>query len=377
MNKIYFDNAATTALHPLVKEEMIRALDVYGNPSSTHETGRKSKIEIERVRKTIAATLHAQPGEIFFTAGGTEANNLAVFCAVRDLGVKHIITSPIEHHAVLHPVEYLESTGQVSATYLPVDAKGDINIADVEAALQSGEKTLITLMYANNEIGNINPMKEIGELAKKYNAIFHTDAVQAVAHMQLDVHDLNIDFLSSSAHKYHGPKGVGFCFIRGGVKIKPQIMGGAQERNMRAGTENLTGIIGMGKAFELAYENLDTDKKHMTLLKEYAIKKINKELPEAIFLGQSGNVSRSLFTVLNIGLPNNPNIGMLTFSLDINGIAASGGSACNSGSAKGSHVIEALGEEFANYVPLRISFSKFNTQSEVDSLVDVLIQIFG
>lgn len=376
MNKIYFDNAATTALHPLVKEEMIRALDVYGNPSSTHETGRKAKIEIERVRKLIAATLHGQPGEIFFTAGGTEANNLAIFCAVRDLGVKHIITTSIEHHAVTHPVEYLEQKGEVRVTWLSINPQGEIKLNELEKALQTDDKTLVSIMSANNEIGNINPVPEIADLVHRYNAYFHTDAVQAVAHIPINLETTPIHFLSSSAHKYHGPKGIGFCYVRGGVKIHPQIMGGAQERNMRAGTENLTGIIGMGKAFELAYQNLDEDKKYILGLKKYAIERFQETLPEAIFFGKSGQLDASLFTVLNIGLPKNPSIGMLTFTLDINGIAASGGSACNSGSSKGSHVIAALGEVSEKYLPLRISFSKFNTMQEIDVLINVLKEVF-
>lgn len=372
---IYLDNAATTAISEEVKAAIIESLDNFGNASSTHGLGRKAKVVIEQVRKNIAATLHCLPGEIFFTSGGSEANNLAILSAVRDLGVKHIITSAIEHHAVLHPVEFLQETRATKTTFLPVDENGDISLNDLETALQNDEKALVSLMYCNNEIGNINPVFEIAALCKKYNALFHTDAVQAVAHLPIDLQTLQVDFLSSSAHKFHGPKGIGFCFIRGGLKIKPQLMGGAQERNMRAGTENMIGIVGLGKAFELAYATLTEDKKHMESLKNYAINQLNQNFEDLTFFGQSGNLDKSLFTVLNIGIPNDAQTGMLTFSLDMHGVAASGGSACNSGSNAGSHVIRALGPKFNNYVPLRISFCKHNTFADVDGLIEALKKI--
>lgn len=372
---IYLDNAATTPLSDSVKAAMIDALDLFGNPSSTHQVGRSAKVEIERVRKLIASELNCVPGEIFFTSGGTEADNLALFGAVRDLGVKHIITSPIEHHAVLHPVEFLAENNDIRLTILPVDAHGNISLIDLEAALQSPEKTLVSLMYANNEIGNINPMHEIAEMAKKHNALLHSDTVQAIGHFKIDLKTLPIDFLACAAHKFHGPKGVGFCYIRGGHKLMPQIMGGAQERNMRAGTENVVNIVGLGEAFVQAYQTLEADMKHITELKKYAIKQLHSEFTDLQFLGESGNIDNSLPTVLNIGLPNDGATGMLTFSLDMHGIAASGGSACNSGSAKTSHVISALGAPASQLVPLRISFSKYNTQEEIDSLVAALKEI--
>ena len=369
---IYLDNAATTPLAPEVKAAMIEALDVFGNPSSTHELGRKAKIEVEKVRKVIATQLNCQPGEIFFTSGGTEADNLAIFCAVRDLGVKHIITTHIEHHAVGYPIDFLVENDSVRVTYLPVNEAGDIDLADLEAALKSDDKTLVSLMWANNEIGNINPMAEICAMAKQHGALVHSDTVQAVCHMPIDLQTLPLDFLACAAHKFHGPKGAGFCFIRGGVKIKPQLMGGAQERNLRAGTENITGIIGLGKAFELAYSNLERDRESMLAVKQYAIQRLTQTFDDIIFLGNSGDLDKSLFTVLNIGFPSDGSTGLLTFSLDMHKIAASGGSACNSGSNKGSHVIAALGEKFAERVPLRISFSKYTTTAEIDKLIEAL-----
>jgi cysteine desulfurase len=372
---IYLDNAATTPLAPEVKAAMIEALDVFGNPSSTHELGRKAKIEVEKVRKLIATQLNCQPGELFFTSGGTEADNLAIFCAVRDLGVTHIITTHIEHHAVGYPIEFLAEQAQVRVTYLPVNEFGDIDLADLETALKTHERTLVSLMWANNEIGNINPMAEICALAKQYGALVHSDTVQSVCHMPIDLQTLPLDFMACAAHKFHGPKGAGFCFIRGGVKIKPHLMGGAQERNLRAGTENITGIIGLGKAFELAYTNLERDRENMLAVKRYAIERLKETFDDIIFLGRSGDLDKSLFTVLNIGFPNDGGTGLLTFSLDMHKIAASGGSACNSGSNKGSHVIAALGEQFANRVPLRISFSKFTSKEEIDALVKALIDI--
>lgn len=369
---IYLDNAATTPLDDQVKEAMIAALDVFGNPSSTHEFGRKAKIEVEKVRKLIASELNCVPGEIFFTSGGTEADNLAIFSAVRDLGVKHIITSPIEHHAVLHPIEFLAERGEVRLTLLDVDEYGNIDLNQLEQVLQAPEKTLVSLMYANNEIGNINPMAEICSLAKKHGALVHSDTVQAICHTRIDLQKLPLDFLACAAHKFHGPKGVGFCYVRGGHKIAPQIMGGAQERNMRAGTENVVGIAGLGAAFNLAYQNLEKDTANIKGIKAYAIEKIRSTFSDLTFLGMSGYLDQSLFTVLNIGFPQDGATGMLTFSLDMHKIAASGGSACNSGSNKGSHVIAALGQEASDLVPLRISFSKYTTTNDIDTLVEVL-----
>ena len=372
---IYFDNAATTALHPDVKAAITDALDLYGNPSSTHETGRKTKIEIEKTRKLIAERLKCEPGEIFFNGGGTEADNFAIKCGVRDLGVKHIISTAIEHKAVAETIQFLVDRGEVRATILPVNEFGDIDLSDLENALQTEDKTMVSLMFANNEIGNINPLPEIVQLAKQYDALVHSDCVQAVGHVAFDLEQLPLDFMAFSAHKIHGPKGVGFCYVRGGLSVKPQIMGGGQERNMRAGTENVLGIIGLGKAFELVIDNFEQDSKYITALKTYAIERLTSTFDDLVFLGRSGEIDKSLFTVLNIGFPNDGASALMTFSLDMKGFAVSGGSACNSGSSKGSHVISALGERFADRVPVRISFSKFNTKEEIDQFVDALVEI--
>jgi cysteine desulfurase len=372
---IYLDSAATTALDPQVKDAMIAAMEVYGNPSSTHEQGRKARIEVEKVRKLIADELNCSPGEIFFTSGGTEADNLALQCSVRDLGVKHIITSPIEHKAVLETAQWLAGRGEVRLTLVPVDKKGNIDLKELEKALQTDDKTLVSLMYANNEIGNVNPMNEICALAKANSALVHSDTVQAVCHTKIDLQQLPLDYLACAAHKFHGPKGVGFCFVRGGLKIAPQIMGGGQERNMRAGTENIVGIVGLGKAFELAYKNLETDRAAIKEIKSYAKKRLSETFDDIVFMGNSADIDNSLFTVLSVGFPNDGGTSLMTFSLDMKGIAVSGGSACNSGSNKGSHVISALGEEFQNRVPLRISFSKFNSKDDIDKLIDALVEL--
>jgi cysteine desulfurase len=372
---IYLDSAATTALDEHVKQAMIEVLDVYGNPSSTHELGRKARIEIEKTRKLIADELNCAPGEIFFTSGGTEADNIALLCSVRDLGVTHIITSPIEHKAVLETAKWLAKRGEVRLTLLSVDQKGNIDLNELKEALQTDDKTLVSLMYANNEIGTVNPMHEICDLAKAHDALVHSDTVQAICHKKIDLQALPLDFLACAAHKFHGPKGVGFCFVRGGLKIAPQIMGGGQERNMRAGTENIVGIVGLGKAFERAYRNLEEDRQAIREIKRYAIACLSKTFDDIVFLGESGDVENSLFTVLNVGFPNDGDTTLMIFSLDMKGIAVSGGSACNSGSSKGSHVIAALGEEYQNRVPVRISFSKYNSKADIDKLIEALVEI--
>lgn len=350
-------------------------MDVYGNPSSTHDLGRKARIEVEQVRKLIADQLNCSPGEIFFTSGGTEADNLALFGSVRDLGVKHIITSPIEHKAVLETAKWLADRGEVRLTLLSVNETGNIDLNELEKALQGDDKTLVSLMYANNEIGNINPMKQICALAKANNALVHSDAVQAVCHTKIDLQELELDFLACAAHKFHGPKGAGFCFIRGGLKVAPQIMGGGQERNMRAGTENIVGIVGLGKAFELAYANLEADRKAIKEIKKYTKQRLSESFSDIVFMGNSAEIDNSLFTVLSVGFPNDGGTSLMTFSLDMKGIAVSGGSACNSGSNKGSHVISALGEAYQNRVPLRVSFSKHNTKDDIDKFIEALVEI--
>lgn len=375
MEVVFLDNAATTPLEPRVKEEMIRMMDNFGNPSSTHVSGRGAKVEIEVVRKRIAQGLGAEPGEIFFTSGGTEADNMALFTSVRDLGVKRIITSNIEHHAVGHPTEFMAQRGEVEAVFMAVNEYGDISLEELEQHLQSGPKTLVSLMFANNEIGNLNPVSEIATLCQKYGALFHCDTVQALGHLPINVKEVHFDFLTGSAHKIHGPKGAGFLYVRGGNKIKPFIQGGAQERNMRAGTENTIGICGLGKAFEIATAEMAEDQKKVEALKQRIIDGIQEIVPEAKFFGRSAELDRSLYTVLNIAFPKSGSE-MLTFAFDIKGICVSGGSACNSGSAQLSHVISALGSWTSDYQPVRVSFSKFNKESCVDKFLDAVREIF-
>lgn len=370
------DNAATTPLEPRVKDEMIRMMDNFGNPSSTHLSGRGAKVEVEVVRKRIAKSIGAESGEIFFTSGGTEADNMALFCSVRDLGVQRIITTKIEHHAVGHPVEFMVERGEVEAAYLAVDAKGDIDLNELESLLKDGPKTLVSLMFANNEIGNLNPVAEISVLCKKYEALFHSDTVQAMGHLPINVNKVTYDFLTCSAHKIHGPKGIGFAYVRSGLKIKPLIQGGAQERNLRAGTENTIGICALGKAFAIATEEMAEDQKHVEALKQYVIDGVKAVVPGVKFFGRSAELDRSLYTVLSIAIPNTGN-DMLTFTMDMKGINVSGGSACTSGSNQGSHVIRALGEWTSGYQPVRVSFSKFNTKDCVEGFLSALKELYA
>ncbi len=366
---VYLDNAATTQVSTTVVEKMNEVLlQVPGNPSSTHAAGRKAKILIESCRKDIAKILNCQPGEIFFTAGGTEADNMAIMTAVRDLGLKRIITSSIEHHAVLHPVEFLEEKGEVRVDYVNLDAKGNVDVDHLSTLLDEDIPTLVSLMFANNEIGNILPVKEVADLVKEKGAYFHSDMVQGFGHYAIDLQEIKVDFAATSAHKYHGPKGVGFCFIRGGVAVNSLIHGGGQERNLRAGTENVHSIVGMHYAIAEAYDNLESDKAYILGLKKHLISKIQESGLPIGFNGESGDLENSLYTVVNLKLPQNDYTGMILFQLDMEGFAVSGGSACNSGAATGSHVVEAVkgGEE---QVSLRVSLCKFNSTEDLDGFV--------
>ncbi len=374
---VYLDNAATTPVSKAVVDAMSTVLlETHGNPSSIHQFGRKAKIQVENVRKKIAKLLRCQPGEIFFTAGGTEADNLAIFTSVRDLGVKRIITSKLEHHAVLNPIEFLEKQGLVKVEYVDLTSSGEVILDSLHQLLPSEEKTLVSLMYANNEIGNLLEVKKIANLCKEYGTLFHSDMVQAFGHYEINLEEIPVDFMASSAHKYHGPKGVGFCFIRGGLKLSSWLHGGGQERNMRAGTENVHSIVGMGVAIDEAYENLEADRKYIEGLKSHFIQRM-KVLSSTIgFNGLSADMDKSLYTVVSLRLPKNAKTEMLLFQLDMAGFAVSGGSACNSGSQKASHVIEALrGEE--EQMVVRVSFSKFNTIEEVDAFVDSLQKLIS
>ncbi|MEQ1798358.1 MAG: cysteine desulfurase family protein [Lacibacter sp.] len=371
MNRIYFDNAATTAIEPKVLEAMLPYLqNNFGNPSSIYSFGRETRLAIENARKTVAKILNAHPAEIFFTSGGTESSNTAITASVRDLGCKHIITSAIEHHATLHTVEYLDNRDEVTVSYVKVLPNGHIDLEHLEQLLAaSEEKTLVTLMHANNEIGNITDIHAVGNLCKLYNAIFHSDTVQTIGHFPFDLRNTPIHFLSGSAHKFHGPKGAGLLYINENVQIKPYIHGGGQERNMRAGTENVYGIVGFAKALEIATASHEADSAYIKGIKYYLIEQLKKKINGIGFNGDSMGLSN--YTVLNVSFPKSEKTEMLLFNLDMEGICASGGSACTSGAQQGSHVIRAINTN-PNQVQVRFSFSKYNTKEEVDILVDKL-----
>lgn len=371
MNRIYFDNAATTAIEPKVLEAMLPYLqNNFGNPSSIYSFGRETRLAIENARKTVAKILNAHPAEIFFTSGGTESSNTAITASVRDLGCKHIITSPIEHHATLHTVEYLDNRDEVTVSYVKVLPNGHIDLEHLEQLLAaSEEKTLVTLMHANNEIGNITDIHAVGNLCKLHNAIFHSDTVQTIGHFPFDLRNTPIHFLSGSAHKFHGPKGAGLLYINENVQIKPFIHGGGQERNMRAGTENVYGIVGFAKALELATASHEADSAYIKGIKYYLIEQLKKNIEGIGFNGDS--MGQSNYTVLNVSFPKSEKTEMLLFNLDMEGICASGGSACTSGAQLGSHVIRAINTN-PNQVQVRFSFSKYNTKEEADILVDKL-----
>ncbi len=376
MSRIYFDNAATTALDPVVLDTMMPFLtEKFGNPSSIYSYGRETKMAIENARKTVAKLLNASPGEIFFTSGGTESTNTAITAAIRDLGCKHIITSPIEHHATLHTVEHMAHYGHATLSYVKLTDKGHIDLKHLEELLAgSKERSLVTLMHANNEIGNLLKIKAVGELCQKYDAIFHSDTVQTVGHYPFDLKKLNVHFMNGAAHKFHGPKGVGILYVNENISIKPYINGGAQERNMRAGTENLYGIVGFAKALEIASERYDQDSEYVKGLKAYMAEQLQQNFPGIIFNGDSNG--SSLYTVLNVSFPMTERSDMLLFNLDMAGICVSGGSACTSGANSVSHVIKALyNGQAETMVPIRFSFSRHNTKEEIDTVVEKLKEL--
>lgn len=370
MQRIYFDNAATTAMDQDVLSAMMPYMtEKFGNPSSIYSYGRETKMAIENARKSVARILHANPGEIFFTSGGTESSNTSIHASVRDLGCKRIISSPIEHHATLHTVEYLHKTGQAALSFVKLTPNGHVDMQSLEELLAaSTDKALVTLMHANNEIGNLLDVKAVGELCRKYNAIFHCDMVQTIGHYPINLHDIYIHFASSAGHKFHGPKGVGILYVNEEIKIQPLLNGGAQERNMRAGTENLYGIVGYAKALEMATERYEQDSQYIQELKQYMIAQLRNTFPNILLNGDvEGN---SLYTVLNVGFPMTEKSDMLLFNLDMAGICVSGGSACSSGANSISHVIKELyPENAADIVPIRFSFCRHNTKAEVDTVV--------
>lgn len=374
MERIYLDNAATTALDPEVLEAMMPYLTKYfGNPSSIYSYGRESRMAIENARKSVAKILNAHPAEIFFTSGGTESSNTAITASVRDLGCKHIISSQIEHHATTHTVEYLYHNGEAALSYVKLLPNGHIDLEDLENLLaESEEKCLVTLMHANNEIGNMIDLHAVGNLCKKYQAIFHSDTVQTVGHFPFDLRNTPVHFITGAGHKFHGPKGVGMLYINENVKIKPFVHGGSQERNMRAGTENLYGIIGFAKALELATTHYENDSQYITGLKMYMMEQLQKQISGVSFNGDP--TGKSLYAVLSVSFPKTEKSEMILFNMDINNICASGGSACTSGADQGSHVIRAINNN-PNQVTVRFSFSKHNTRAEIDQVIAKLKEL--
>ncbi|MHB9147848.1 MAG: cysteine desulfurase family protein [Candidatus Amoebophilus sp.] len=373
---VYLDNAATTPLEPAVLATMLPYMEtLYGNPSSLHAYGRVTKVAIEKARRTVADLLHVTPTEIFFTSGGTEGNNLAFRGTIEKLAIKHVITSPIEHLAVLEPLQQLAALQKIQLHYVQLDSIGHIDYTHLEELLKQYRPALVSLMHGNNEIGNLNDLLHIGELCRQYQAIFHTDAVQTLGHYQLNLSELPVDILVGSAHKFHGPKGSGMIYINKDLSIAPQVLGGAQERGMRAGTENIPAIVGLSQALEITYCNMQTNKKAIERLKKQMIKGLQSAIPDISFYGDSMNLTDSIYTLLSVNLPKFEDHDMVLFNLDINHIAASSGSACTSGSQKRSHVMEALYPAHKN-TAIRFSFSKYNTAAEIDYVIEKLAEIY-
>ena len=372
---VYFDNAATTPMDKTVLEKMLPYLENgFGNPSSIHKKGREIKSVIEKCRSKIASLLSCEPGEIFFTSGGTEADNMFILNTAIEKKLDTIITSKLEHHAVLHCCEYLERSYKKNIKFVDSDDKGVIDLDHLESLMKSSPNSLVTIMHGNNEIGNLNDIKKISRICEQYETIFHSDTVQTVGHYNLNLNDLNIHGIVGSAHKFHGPKGVGFLYLNNKHKISPFIHGGAQERNMRGGTENVYGIEGLAEALELSITNMADHAKKVSNLKKYMIEKLTHAVDGIKFNGQSSDLNNSLYTVLNVSIPNMNDQQMFLFNLDINNIAASAGSACTSGSEVGSHVLAQI-KKNKGHVSVRFSFSKMNSKEEVDYTVDKVCEI--
>lgn len=376
--RVYFDNAATTAMDERVIEAMLPFMKQhYGNPSSVHSHGREVRSAIEKARKKVAELLNASPAEIFFTSGGTEADNTALVCGMETHGITHAITSPIEHHAVLHTLEKCAKKGKIQLSLLEVNAKGEVNLEQLQQLLEKHPNSMVSLMHANNEIGTINDLQAIGQLTRAHGAFFHSDTVQTMGHYVHDLKNLPVDAVVAGGHKFHAPKGVGFLYVKKEKKIHPFIYGGAQERNMRGGTENVIGIVGIAKALELAYEDMADHQAHIRSIKQAFKSQLEASIPGVQFNGASGDLETSLYTVLNVSLPpSEENRGMLLFNLDLNGISASGGSACSSGATVGSHVLRALNNN-PERESVRFSFSRFNTLEEVTYAVDKIKELYA
>jgi len=372
---VYFDNAATTPIEKKVLDKMIPYMENgFGNPSSIHKRGREIKSAIEKSRSRVAEILSCEPGEIFFTSGGTEADNMFIANTVVEKKIDTIITSKIEHHAVLHCCEYLNKSKNVNIKFVDINSSGELDLEHLEDIIRKNSKSLVTLMHGNNEIGNINDLKTISKICEKYDTIFHSDTVQTVGHYHIDLNEINMQGIVGSAHKFHGPKGIGFLYLNNKHKISPFIHGGAQERNMRGGTENVYGIIGLSEALTLSYNNIEDHKSKIQKLKKHMINSLKEKIKGVKFNGMSSSIDKSLYTVLNVSIPNIEDQQMFLFNLDINNIAASAGSACSSGSDSGSHVLKEI-QTNSDHVNVRFSFSKFNTLEEVDYVVDKVVEI--
>lgn len=363
--RVYLDNAATTPVAPEVVEAMIPVLrETFGNPSSTHSFGRNAKALLETSRRTVAKHINCSPSEIIFTSGGTEADNMAIHSAVTQLGVKRIITSAIEHHAVGHTADAISLHEKIELVLVNLDSKGNVDLAHLESLLKENKPTLVSLMHANNEIATMIPLKKVADLCRQYNAYFHSDTVQTMAHFAFDLKEIDIDFITCAAHKFHGPKGVGFLYVNKKTKVSSFIHGGAQERGLRGGTENIAGIVGLAKAMDLAYEDVEGHQKHVYNLKSFMIQELKTMFPTVAFHGET-DFDKALYTVLNVCLPATDKTSMLLFTLDLKGVAVSGGSACTSGATKGSHVLEGIGADMSR-PNVRFSFSRYTTKEEIE-----------
>ena len=372
---VYLDNAATTPVAPEVVEAMTPVLfNTFGNPSSTHAFGRQAKALLENSRRSIAQTLRCSPSEIIFTSGGTEADNMALHAAVTQLGVQRIITTRIEHHAVGHTAEALKVTNGIEVCYLSLDQKGNIDLNELESLLKEPTKTLVSLMHANNEIATLLPLEAVAQLCRQYGVIFHSDTVQTIGHYSFDLSVIDIDFITCAAHKFHGPKGIGFLYVNKKTRVNPLIHGGSQERGLRGGTENIAGVVGLAKAIELAYTDLEAHQTHVWGLKSYMMSRLQAIFEDVQFHGET-SYEKALYTVLNICLPATSKAGLLLFTLDLKGVAVSGGSACTSGATKGSHVLEGIGADMTR-PNARFSFSRFTTRDEIDYALKQLQEVY-
>ncbi|MFD1605965.1 cysteine desulfurase family protein [Flavobacterium artemisiae] len=371
MKKVYLDNASTTAIRPEVIQEITKVMtEDFGNPSSTHSFGRNGKTILELSRKSIAKHLNCSAQEIIFTSGGTEADNWVLRSAIEDLKIERIITSRIEHHAVLYTVMALEEEYGVQVDYVNVNHNGSLDLTHLSNLLAQEKKTLVSLMHVNNETGAVLDLNRVGAICKQYNALFHSDTVQSVGKTEIDLQNTPVDFIAASAHKFHGPKGIGFAFIRKNSGLQPLIFGGEQEKGLRAGTEAVHQIAGMAKALAISYENLNEERNNITDLKKYLISQLELHFPGFRINGKASD----FYNIINIILPfSSDKTSMLLFSLDMKGIAVSRGSACQSGSIKPSHVLkEMLSEADLKLPNLRISFSHYNTKEDIDWLIESL-----